>query len=364
MAIGKNTSRGIVQRAKATLTRLLPKRANSSAAEEAAGIAEDAAPAPASPTAPESSAEPSGPAAASASTNVDENVSPSDSTAAVDAGEPGSPAVPAPDAENAGSPEGAEPTTENTGSAEPAKTTESPVVATPAEAAVHTVADPVATVAEPRAARVDSNLRARRMADPDYREEQYANRYEGPVAPINRLIDELVAESGEWMPYVAPVYGGVEARLLTLFRDPGPKTKVGKGSGMLSLENDDQSAERFLAFFEEAGMRVGDLMTWNTFPWYLNRKPSTAEIDRGLEPLERVIALLPELTVVMAHGLDAQNAWRRFERKHPAVAGRLLVIPTYHTSKQALFTPDPDVRAQREAKLRSDFARAAQHLAR
>ncbi|WP_280505081.1 uracil-DNA glycosylase, partial [Nocardia farcinica] len=217
--------------------------------------------------------------------------------------------------------------------------------------------------AESTAAKANSSLVPRRLADPEYREQQYANRYEGPVAAINRLVDELVEESGEWMPYVAPVLGGTNARLLTLFRDPGPKTRVDKGSGMLSPENDDQSAERFLTFFEESGLAAGELMTWNTYPWYLNRKPSAAEVDRGLEPLARVIALLPELAVVMAHGLDAQNAWRRFERRYPEVAGRLLVIPTYHTSKQALFTPDPQVRAQREEKLRADFARAASYLA-
>ncbi|PFX01273.1 hypothetical protein CJ469_03385 [Nocardia farcinica] len=209
----------------------------------------------------------------------------------------------------------------------------------------------------------NTTLIPRRMADPDFRAEQFANRYEGPVAPINRLVDELVQESGEWMPYVAPVYGGTDARLLTLFRDPGPKTKADVGSGMLSLQNDDPSAERFLAFFDDAGIRVEDLVTWNAYPWYINRKPTTAEIDRGLDPLARLIALLPRLAVVMVHGVDAQTAWRRFARKHPAIVDDLLVIPTYHTSKQALFTPDLDVRAQREAKLRSDFARAAEFLA-
>ncbi|WP_228803910.1 uracil-DNA glycosylase [Nocardia higoensis] len=323
MAIGKSTPRGIVQRAKATLTRFLPKRADGSVAEPADAPA-NAAPADISPADKEST-----------------TVQPPQPAAAVE------PPKPAP---VAAVEQTAAPTAENAA-----------VEIVLAEEAVAELA--AATVTVSSAATGTATLVARRMSDPAYRQAQYADRYAGRVAPINRLIDELVEESGEWMPYVAPVYGGTEARLLTLFRDPGPKTKVDKGSGMLSLENDDQSAERFLSFFEEAGMLVDDLMTWNTYPWYINRKPSAAEIDRGLEPLERVIALLPELTVVMAHGGDAQTAWRRFERKNPAVAEKFLVIPTYHTSKQALFTPDPDVRAAREAKLRDDFARAAAHLA-
>ncbi|MFC3960565.1 uracil-DNA glycosylase [Nocardia jiangsuensis] len=206
-------------------------------------------------------------------------------------------------------------------------------------------------------------LTPRRLADSTYRDEQFAARYEGSIAPFNHLVDRLTEESGEPLPYLAPVYGGTEARVLSLFRDPGPRTRSGQqSSGLLSLENDDQAAERYLEFFQTSGLRIGDLITWNAYPWYTTRKPSTADIDRGIAPLEQVIALLPKLKVVLAHGLDAQAAWRRFERQHPEVASKLIVIPTYHTSKQALFTQDEAVRAQREDKLRSDFAKAAEHL--
>lgn len=210
----------------------------------------------------------------------------------------------------------------------------------------------------------ERTLTARRLADNTYRDEQLAARYEGPIAPFNHLVDRLTEETGEPIPHLAPIYGGTEARVLSLFRDPGPKTRSGQqSSGLLSLENDDQAAERYLEFFRTSGLRIGDLITWNAYPWYTSRKPSTADIDRGIAPLEQVIALLPKLKVVLAHGLDAQAAWRRFERQHPEVASKLVVIPTYHTSKQALFTQDEAVRAQREDKLRSDFAKAAEHLA-
>lgn len=210
----------------------------------------------------------------------------------------------------------------------------------------------------------ERTLTPRRLADSTYRDEQLAARYEGPIAPFNHLVDRLAEESGEPLPHLAPIYGGTEARVLSLFRDPGPKSRSGQQtSGLLSPENDDHAAERYLEFFQTSGLQITDLITWNAYPWYTTRKPSTADIDRGIAPLEQVIALLPELKVILAHGLDAQAAWRRFEKQHPEVAGKLTVIPTYHTSKQALFTQDEAVRAQREDKLRSDFAKAAEHLA-
>jgi hypothetical protein len=59
-------------------------------------------------------------------------------------------------------------------------------------------------------------------------------------------VDELRSEGRGWAPYVAPIYGGVNARLLSVLRDPGPMTDpTARGSGFLCLENDDPAAERF-----------------------------------------------------------------------------------------------------------------------
>lgn len=194
-----------------------------------------------------------------------------------------------------------------------------------------------------------------------FQREQMAGIYLPHIEPFNRMIDELRSDD-EWMPYVAPIYGGINARVLAIFRDPGPKTQVGSGSGMLCVENDDVSAERHFNFLRNAGIEHDQLMVWNTYPWYINRKPTTPEIDRGLGPLKRVVDLCPNLEVVMAHGGEAQKAWRRFSDRYPSSARGLTCIETYHTSRQALQTPDPEVRAYRSNKLVDDFAKAAAHL--
>lgn len=183
-------------------------------------------------------------------------------------------------------------------------------------------------------------------------------RYQPHIEPFNRMVDEL-RSGGEWLPYVAPLYGGVHARVLAILRDPGPKTRDGNGSGMLCVENDDQSAERYDGFLTAAGIAPGDLMAWNAYPWYVNRKPDTAELERGLPVLHRVIELCPRLEVVMVHGGDAHKAWKMYQRRHLGTARRLRSIVTYHTSRQALRHVDPAVRQAREDKLRADFAEAA-----
>lgn len=57
----------------------------------------------------------------------------------------------------------------------------------------------------------------------------------------------------------------------------------------------------------EAHLPVGELLPWNAYPWYINRKPTTAELDAAAEPLRRLIGLLPRLRVVLLHGGDAQK---------------------------------------------------------
>jgi hypothetical protein len=92
----------------------------------------------------------------------------------------------------------------------------------------------------------------RRMRDPQFRHQQEDGLRAPHIAPVNALIDELIDPSGRgWVPYVAPVYGGVEARVICLQRDPGPKTHGQHGgSGFLCLEKNDATAERFATLLD------------------------------------------------------------------------------------------------------------------
>lgn len=198
------------------------------------------------------------------------------------------------------------------------------------------------------------------MRDLQYRQRQWEGRLAPHVAPVSALVDRLAAPSGRaGAPYVAPVYGGVDARVLFVARDPGPKTQAGLGgSGFLSLENDDASAERFANLLDEAGISVGDTLPWNAYPWYINRQPRAAELEDGVEPLRRLLGLLPRLRVVVLLGGSAQDGWKRLARRHPGIVRGLQVVPTYHTGNQAFIGP-AEVRAERLAALKAAFTRTA-----
>jgi hypothetical protein len=44
---------------------------------------------------------------------------------------------------------------------------------------------------------------------------------------------------------------------------------------------------------------AADLLPWNAYPWYINRKPSTAELLLGLPTILRLLELAPAIEVGM-----------------------------------------------------------------
>jgi hypothetical protein len=129
------------------------------------------------------------------------------------------------------------------------------------------------------------------------------------------------------------------------------------------VEDDGATAERFATLLDQAGIAVRDILAWNAYPWYISRAPWAAELGAEVEPLHRLCDLLPRLRVVMLHGDSARDGWARLARRHPTVAARYEVMPTYHTSGHAFIGP-PEARAARMTALREAFTRTASVLHR
>lgn len=84
----------------------------------------------------------------------------------------------------------------------------------------------------------------RRMADPSFAADQRRRRYEGTVGEINRWIDELRDPDGRgWMPHIAPMHAGTDAKVLSILSDPGPGAREDAGSGFLCIESNDRTAD-------------------------------------------------------------------------------------------------------------------------
>ncbi|WP_407606627.1 uracil-DNA glycosylase [Paeniglutamicibacter sp. ORCA_105] len=199
---------------------------------------------------------------------------------------------------------------------------------------------------------------AKLMAGSAFRSAMHRGKYDAHIAPINYLVDELGSgdeSGGQWVPHVAPIHGGTKARVLALLSDPGPKTSKTSGSGMICFENDDPTAAMLGQLFDQVSIPLNETMIWNAHPWYRHGTANlrAADLRRGIDPLKRVIDLMPDVRAVVLFGSNAQKSWKYFAQAHPQTAQKVMGIHSPHPGTQALWSPDPQ---ERERRLRRRIA--------
>ena len=190
----------------------------------------------------------------------------------------------------------------------------------------------------------------RRMADPEFRRQQRDGLYGPHVAPLNRLVEEFGGGERGWLPHIAPVHGGVHAQLLWVLRDPGPAVADPENAeaGFLCVENNDATAARLCELLERAHIPVSCTLPWNAYPWYVNRAPTVAELRAGVEPLRRVITLMPQLRVLLLLGKHAERSWKLLMSSGASVISGVEVLHARHPSRQAFIGTAESRRVWRE----------------
>lgn len=144
----------------------------------------------------------------------------------------------------------------------------------------------------------------------EVRERRRAMLDEAHIAPLTSYVHKLRACGGAVeVPYFDPLDGGVNARILFLFEKPGPLTGEGAGSGFISRNNDDRSAEATFYFMRQAGIPRQLTVTWNVIPcWNGTRKITGSELREGIRYVKDLVSILPKLRVAVPVGTRAGQA--------------------------------------------------------
>ncbi|WP_246150046.1 uracil-DNA glycosylase [Agromyces intestinalis] len=177
------------------------------------------------------------------------------------------------------------------------------------------------------------------------------------VAPLREWANALASRRNAVVPLFDPAEAGVEARVLMLFEAPGPMTNADNkrpGSGFISVDNDDQSAENVWRARDAVGLHDG-VLAWNIVPWYLgpaSKKPNAVELGQGGMELRRLLPLLSNLAAVVLAGRLAQTGWTKHVA--PFIGNDLAVIETWHPSPLSFNQPGH----------RDDFTKALSRAAR
>lgn len=223
----------------------------------------------------------------------------------------------------------------------------------------------------------DSWLQGPRMLkNADVIEMRHVLRTTPHVAPLAKYVDSLRAENRGYVPDFDPLDGGVGAEILFLLEKPGPKTDPANGgSGFISRDNDDPSAEATYRFMELAQVPRRASVIWNTIPWW-NGTTDIRPLERseGMLRLGDLLRMLPHLRSVVLVGNNAKRVRgviesfgvRVFESAHPSAqvrgTNRRLwdQIPDQwrqaYQASNTKFTYTADSNLSLEAKLSEDAA--------
>lgn len=168
---------------------------------------------------------------------------------------------------------------------------------------------------------------------------------EPSIRPLHDWSKRLAVKRDALVPFFDPGDAGIGARVLFLLEAPGPMTNVGNrrpGSGFISVDNNDRTAENLWTHRKQAGLDESVALLWNIVPWYIGvegketRKPNRHELKDGAAGLRELLGMLPNLRVIITCGRFAQKGWK----KHLAdLQERCTVIETWHPSPLALNRP-------------------------
>jgi hypothetical protein len=175
----------------------------------------------------------------------------------------------------------------------------------------------------------DQSESARSLRSPTVRAARLELLQAPHIAPLTQLVEELRRERPDLeFPYFDPLDGGTAADILFLFEKPGPMTaESGRGSGFISRNNDDPTAEATFGFMTEARLPRSRTVIWNVIPgWNGTRKITGDELATGIKDVGRLIRLLPSLRTIVLVGRKAERVrkelqtrgFRVFASAHPS----------------------------------------------
>lgn len=154
---------------------------------------------------------------------------------------------------------------------------------------------------------------------------------------LNALIARIRSETGlgDEVPGLDPLNGNEHARYLFVLEAPGPKAVA---SGVISIDNPDQTARNFRNQLEAAGITRTEIALWNVVPWYLGnagrtkiRGAKASDVKQGLAYLSAAVACIRGLECIVLVGSAARQA-----HVHLSHETRVRILSCHHPSPRVL----------------------------
>ncbi|HEU0188873.1 MAG TPA: uracil-DNA glycosylase [Gallionella sp.] len=134
------------------------------------------------------------------------------------------------------------------------------------------------------------------------------------TSPLSLIVERIRSEKQltREVPGFDPKNGNEKARFLFVLEAPGP---MAVDSGVISLDNKDQTAINFRTQLDGAGVKSSDIALWNVVPWYLGKEDiskirgaRSTDVKQGLQYLTAVVAAIENLQCIILVGGAARKA--------------------------------------------------------
>lgn len=139
--------------------------------------------------------------------------------------------------------------------------------------------------------------------DGGVRQQRKAMRHLPHMVKLTNFAADLREHGLGTVPDFDPLDGGVDAQVLFLLEKPGPMTSEARGgSGFISRNNDDPTAEVICQFMARAGVPRKAAVIWNVIPCWNGTRKVTARELRVAGDRQHGRCLGSDLTSPPAHG--------------------------------------------------------------
>ena len=131
--------------------------------------------------------------------------------------------------------------------------------------------------------------------------------------------------------------GGINASILFLFEKPGPMTdKKNGGSGLISQDNNDDTARSTKLFLKQAGIDRKKIVLWNALPsWNGTIKITAKERRHNTEnTLIKLLEILTKIRTIILVGKEAEKLVRNLDLTNYKVIHSMHPSPRNRASRR------------------------------
>lgn len=164
---------------------------------------------------------------------------------------------------------------------------------------------------------------------------------------LNKFLNDLRNKHTEhYFPGFDPNDGGANAEIMLLFEKPGPMTDPRNGgSGLISIDNNDETARSTKLFLNKAGIDRKKIIIWNVISFWNGtiKIKKEDEFAHAVNELTELLKITKKIKTIILVGKSAQNISKKMNLKDYKIIKSMHPSPRNRASRRDAWEDIPNV---------------------